>query len=80
MPRFSYQDPFPVGKDDTKYKLLTKGYVSVANFEGKKILKVDPKGLEYLLRLFFISYIPAAMGDRAIPKRFHFSTDECMFP
>jgi len=48
MPEFSYQDPFPLGKDDTKYKLLAKGYVSVANFEGKQILKVEPEGLQYL--------------------------------
>ncbi len=47
MPEFSYQDPFPLGKDDTKYKLLAKDYVSVANFEGKQILKVEPAGLEY---------------------------------
>ena len=48
MPEFSYQDPFPLGKDDTKYKLLAKDYVSVAKFEGKQILKVEPAGLEYL--------------------------------
>ena len=48
MPEFSYQDPFPLGKDDTKYKLLAKGYVSVANFDGKQILKVEREGLEFL--------------------------------
>ena len=48
MPEFSYQDPFPLGKDETKYKLLTDKYVSVANFEGKQILKVEPEGVEYL--------------------------------
>ncbi len=48
MPEFSYQDPFPTGKDDAKYKLLAKGYVSVANFDGKQILKVEHEGLEYL--------------------------------
>ena len=48
MPEFGYQDPFPLGKDDTKYKLLAKDYVSVAKFEGKQILKVEPAGLEYL--------------------------------
>ncbi|MGA2027514.1 MAG: fumarate hydratase [Syntrophobacteraceae bacterium] len=48
MPEFSYQDPFPIGEDDTKYKLLAKGYVSVATFEGKQILKLAPEGLEYL--------------------------------
>ncbi len=48
MPNFNYQDPFPTGKDDTKYKLLAKGYVSVAKFEGQDVLKVDPEGLAYL--------------------------------
>ena len=48
MPEFMYQDPFPTGKDDTKYKLVAKGYVSVVKFEGKEVLKVEPEGLEYL--------------------------------
>jgi fumarate hydratase, class I len=48
MPEFNYQDPFPLGKDETKYRLLTKDYVSVANLDGKEILKVDPEGLTYL--------------------------------
>jgi fumarate hydratase, class I len=48
MPKFSYQEPFPLGKDETKYRLLTRDYVSVANFEGQKLLKVDPEGLTYL--------------------------------
>ncbi|MDR3568344.1 MAG: fumarate hydratase [Syntrophobacteraceae bacterium] len=48
MAEFSYQNPFPVGEDDAEYRLLTKDYVSVASFEGKEILKVDPAGLAYL--------------------------------
>jgi fumarate hydratase class I len=48
MPRFSYQDPFPQRKDTTKYRLLTKKYVSVGKFAGKEVLKVDPEGLAYL--------------------------------
>ncbi|HEU5361299.1 MAG TPA: fumarate hydratase [Candidatus Deferrimicrobiaceae bacterium] len=48
MPEFLYQDPFPVGKDDTKYRLLTKEYVSVSRFDGKEILVVDPEGLAFL--------------------------------
>jgi len=48
MPEFVYQDPFPLGKDETHYRLLTKDYVSVANFDGKEVLKVDPAGLTYL--------------------------------
>lgn len=45
---YEYQDPFPLGADTTKYRLLTKDYVSVASFQGKEVLVVDPKGLAYL--------------------------------
>ncbi|HEY5996244.1 MAG TPA: fumarate hydratase [Candidatus Deferrimicrobiaceae bacterium] len=48
MAEFVYQDPFPLGKDDTKYRLLTKDYVSVSSFDGKDVLKVDPEGLTVL--------------------------------
>src|SRR5512134_1309449 len=48
MPEFAYQDPFPLGKDETKYRLLTKEYVSVARFNGSEVLVVDPEGLAFL--------------------------------
>jgi len=48
MPEFKYQEPFPQSKDDTKYRLLTKDYVSTANFDGQEILKVDAEGLAFL--------------------------------
>jgi len=48
MPEFTYQDPFPLGKDTTKYRLLTKEHVSTAKFDGKEILKVEPEGLAFL--------------------------------
>jgi fumarate hydratase class I len=47
-PEFKYQDPFPLGPDSTKYHLLTKEGVSVAAFEGKEILKVNPDALTNL--------------------------------
>ncbi|MGZ6208049.1 MAG: fumarate hydratase, partial [Syntrophales bacterium] len=47
-PEFKYQDPFPLGPDSTKYRLLTKEGVSVATFEGKEILKVNPAVLTNL--------------------------------
>ena len=47
-PEFKYQDPFPLGPDSTKYRLLTKDGVSVATFEGKEILKIDPAALANL--------------------------------
>lgn len=47
---FEYQKMFPLGKDDTKYRLLTKDYVSTVDFDGEKILKIDPEGLALLAR------------------------------
>ena len=50
MADFVYQDPFPLSKDETQYRLLTKEFVSEATFEGSKILKIAPEGLQSLAR------------------------------
>ncbi len=47
---FRYQEPFPMGKDNSEYYLLTKDFVSTANLEGQEILKVAPEGLTLLAR------------------------------
>lgn len=47
-PEFKFQDPYPLGPDRTKYRLLTKEYVSTAVFEGKEILEINPEGLTFL--------------------------------
>ncbi|GHV43552.1 fumarate hydratase class I [Bacteroidia bacterium] len=48
---FKYQEPFPHAKhDETEYYLLTKDFVSTANFEGTEILKVQPEALTALAR------------------------------
>ena len=47
-PPFFYQELFPHGADDTEYRLLSKEGVSTCTFEGKEILKVEPKALAYL--------------------------------
>jgi fumarate hydratase class I len=47
-PEFVYQEPFPVEKDATQYRLLTKDYLSVTHFDGQEILKVDPEALTFL--------------------------------
>jgi fumarate hydratase class I len=49
-PAFQYQDPFPLSKDETKYRLVTKEGVSTATFDGKEILKVDPSALVRVAR------------------------------
>ncbi len=50
MPEFKYQDPFPLGKDATPYRLLpdSKKYVGVVKFDGQDVLKVDPEALTVL--------------------------------
>ncbi|MHC9057954.1 class I fumarate hydratase FumA [Pantoea sp. y20] len=50
---FYYQNPFPLAKDDTEYYLLSRDYVSVANFDGEEVLKVDPKALTLLAKQAF---------------------------
>lgn len=50
---FEYNEMFPMGKDTTQYHLLTKDYVSVVEFEGKEMLKVDPAGITYLTKQAF---------------------------
>nr|WP_320057569.1 fumarate hydratase [uncultured Bacteroides sp.] len=52
-PPFKYQAPFPTGKDATEYYLLTKDYVSVSEFEGKEILKVEAEGLTQMANVAF---------------------------
>jgi fumarate hydratase class I len=47
---FIYQNPFPLGEDTTEYYLLSKEHVSVSEFEGQEILKVEPEGLTKLAR------------------------------
>jgi fumarate hydratase class I len=50
---FVYQEAFPLAKDETEYYLLSKEHVSVAEFEGQEILKVDPQALTLLAQQAF---------------------------
>ncbi len=47
-PPFVFQKQFPVGPDTTEYRLLTKDFVQTVDFDGKPILKVDPRALTFL--------------------------------
>ena len=73
-PEFVYQDPLPVEKDTTKYRLLTKDFVSTTKFEGKDILKIDPQALtllanvairdvSFLLRTAHLEKVAAILKD-----------------
>ncbi len=52
-PPFKYQEPFPLGKDETEYYLLTADGISVSQFEGNEILKIEPKALTRLAKACF---------------------------
>ena len=52
-PAFKYAPMFQTGEDKTEYYLLTKDHVSVGEFEGKKILKVEAEGLTKLINRAF---------------------------
>ncbi len=50
---FTYQKPYPVLKDDTKYSLLTNDFISTEIIGGREILKIQPEGLEMLAKAAF---------------------------
>ena len=71
---FVYQDPLPLEKDTTKYRLLTKDHVSLAKFDGKEILKIEPEALtllasvgvrdvSFLLRTAHLEKVAAILED-----------------
>ena len=47
-PPFVYQDTFPLGHDETEYRLASKEGVSTATFEGREILKVAPEAVAFV--------------------------------
>ncbi len=73
-PEFFYQDPFPLEKDTTRYRLLTTNNISVAKFDGKDILKIEPEALtalaneamrdvSFLLRTAHLEKVAAILKD-----------------
>lgn len=52
-PPFHYQPMFEHGEDKTEYYLLTKDYVSVSEFEGNPILKIEKEGLTAMANTAF---------------------------
>ena len=74
MVEFTYQEMFPLGDDDTKYRLLTKDYVSVKSFQGTEIITIAPeaftllaeqafKDVSHLLRPTHLKLLRAILDD-----------------
>ncbi len=53
MADFTYQNPFPLGQDQTTYRRIegSAQYVSSAEFADTTILKIAPEGLQELARM-----------------------------
>ncbi len=72
MPEFFYQEPFPLGRDDTSYRKLegSEKYVSTLDFEGRKVLKVDPEALTVLSNeaLRDVSFLLRAKHNEQVAK------------
>ncbi len=74
MTEFQYQEMFPLEKDATRYRLLSRGHISVSPFEGMEILKIAPEALtllaqeafrdvSHLLRPAHLSQVAAILKD-----------------
>ncbi|MDP4222872.1 MAG: fumarate hydratase [Bacteroidota bacterium] len=50
MAEFIYENPFQISKDKTNYRLLSDRYIKTPFLDGRKILQVDPEGLELLAK------------------------------
>jgi fumarate hydratase class I len=69
---FVYQDPFPLDKDTTGYRLVTQDFVSTGSFEGMEIIKVEAEGLSLLAREAFrdVSHLLRTSHLRQLQKIF----------
>ncbi|HZZ58991.1 MAG TPA: fumarate hydratase [Opitutaceae bacterium] len=52
-PPFFYQEPFPLGPDETAYRLLSRDGVRLTEFEGGPLLRVEPQALAFLAQHAF---------------------------
>jgi fumarate hydratase class I len=53
MAEFRYVEPFPITTEDTAYRQVGSGFVSIGRFEGEEILKVAPEALSLVAREAF---------------------------
>ena len=53
MNSFEHHELFPLGPDETSYRRLTGDHVSAGAFDGRAVLKVEPRALTLLARQAF---------------------------
>lgn len=69
-PEFKYAPMFQLGEDKTEYYLLTRDYVSVSEFEGKPILKVEAEGITKMINQAFrdVSFLLRRAHNEQVAK------------
>ena len=69
-PPFRYAPMFQTGADITEYYLLTKDYVSVSEFEGHPILKIEAEGLRKMINQAFrdVSFLLRRSHNEQVAK------------
>ena len=72
-PAFKYAPMFQHGKDETEYTLVSKDYVSVSEFEGHPILKVEAEGLTKLIHRAFtdVNFMLRRSHNEQVAKILH---------
>ena len=72
-PEFHYQPMFEKGPDTTEYYLLTSDYVSVSEFEGHPILKVEREGLTAMANAAFhdVSFMLRRSHNEQVARILH---------
>lgn len=74
MSDFTYHRPFPLGPDQTDYRLVTTDGIEVSEFEGREILKVSTetltrlaneavKDISFMLRPSHLKQVAAILDD-----------------
>ena len=69
-PEFKYAPMFQLGEDKTEYYLLTRDHVSVSEFEGKPILKVEAEGITKMINQAFrdVSFLLRRAHNEQVAK------------
>lgn len=71
---FHYQEAFPLSTDTTEYEKISSEHVSVVDFEGQSVLKVEPealtllanealKAVSFTLRTSHVEQVAAILSD-----------------
>ena len=69
-PEFKYAPMFQLGEDKTEYYMLTRDHVSVSEFEGKPILKVEAEGITKMINQAFrdVSFLLRRAHNEQVAK------------